>query len=133
MCNPILLQWMTAATVVSISSSGYQPMRRIDYNGFEISEFIRENADLCYAVSQPCGRRVLVVPLESDQKTARDIKTSEIEREAYNNREAEEIVKDIVLSFIKETGIVCIRIHVAKKLFQSNGKVMVSILVEEMP
>lgn len=126
-----LTDWMTAATGIGVFDFADNSMERRDYDGFQITRLTLENPKLCYAMTQSSGYRVVSM-FDPLREPLRDIPLNVIERIAYNERESEEIVREIVAAFVRETGVVRMRVHVCKKLFQSNNRATVAVLVEEI-
>lgn len=127
-----LMEWMTAATGVGVFDFATSPIERRDYDGYQTTKFVLENWHLCYAMTRPNGYTI-VGTFDPVREQIRSISLTSIERNAYNERETEEIVREIVTAFIRETGVVRMRVHVAKKVFQSSNKATVAVLVEEIP
>jgi len=59
------------------------------------------------------------------------IKIDSIEGSYYCELIADNNIKFMFLKFIEETGFISSKIHIYKKVFESNGKVTMSVVIEE--
>jgi hypothetical protein len=131
-----LLEWLTASTGIGVFDFSKRPMERRDYDGFQTTKLMLEYSSpgkrLCYAVTQPTSKYHIVNTFNPSHEHLQSISLNAIERSVYNEQESEEIVREIVAAFIRETGVVRMKVHVCKRLFQSNNKATVAVLVEEI-
>lgn len=123
---------MTATTGMGVFEIGNSPIERFDHNGFEAFGIEIANPALCHAVTRGYGETI-IGPFDPDRQDVGSLPLSALEKEAYNDREAEDIVRDLVEKFVQQTGVFRMKVHVVKKAFASNGKVSVAVLIEETP
>jgi len=127
-----LTEWLTAASAIGIQSDSSPLIHRVDYDGLKVTKFRKENQFLCYAMIRNNDNLVKNIFCKEDffEQT---VMINTVERSVYNDREAEEVVKSLMLDFIRKTGIIHMKIHVFKKIFSSNSKVAVAVFIEELP
>lgn len=125
-----IIEWMTAATGIGVYGIDSYCMIRIDYDGFQTKKLRLENSSGCFATTNSEGNKIY--EKDSDRDFNEEVPLSSIECSAYNNTESEEMIKNLVYSFLKKTGIIKMKVHVVKKIFASNFKVSIGVLIEEI-
>lgn len=127
-----LLEWFSAASGIGLLGCSESSIQRVDYDGFKTSSMVLTRGDKSYAMTTS-GEKFIIKTIKDENTSIRDISLVSIERSVYNDHDCEDVVKRLVLEFIRLSGVLRMRVHVSKKLFHSSGKANVAVLIEEIP